>query len=141
MKKLIISILGIAIVLVVFYVIMKPTAIAPNGELASPTPTTTSELNVTVISPTAGQTVSSPIAVNGLERTFEQNVAWRLLDKDGNQVESGFTTGNAPDLGIFGPYSFTITTDIKGSAEIWVFEYSAKDGEIINLVKVPVVIK
>ena len=55
MKKLIISILGIVIVLVVFYIVMKSAAIAPNGELtASPTPT------ATPTAPTATPTIPVP---------------------------------------------------------------------------------
>ena len=77
MKKLIISILGIVIVLVVFYIVMKSAAIAPNGELtASPTPTATPtvtpEPNINITSPKARATISSPFIVTGVGRVFEQ---------------------------------------------------------------------
>jgi hypothetical protein len=152
MKKLIISIIGIAIVLAVFYVVLKPAAIAPNGELSgsiSPTPTTTPtatpsvtpEPNITVILPISGATVSSPIMVKGTGRVFEQQLNWRLVDQYGKKIVEGQAMTNAPDVGQFGPYSFTVTTNVKGSYAIWVFDYSAKDGAIIDLVKVPVTIK
>ena len=144
MKKLIISILGIVIVLVVFYVIMKPAAIAPNGELTSPTPTATptaSDVNINITSPKSGATISSPFIVTGVGRVFEQQLNWRLVDTNGNKVLEGTAMTNAPDVGMFGPYSFTVTTTAKGNMEVWVFDYSAKDGSVIDLVKVPVVIK
>jgi len=36
--KLIVGIIGIAIALYVLFVLLKPAAIAPNGELSNPTP-------------------------------------------------------------------------------------------------------
>ncbi len=150
MKKLLVSIIGIAIVVVVFYVFLKPAAIAPNGELyaspsASPTPTATPtvtpEPNITVSSPKAGDTVSSPVTVTGTGRVFEQQLNWRLATPSGAKVLEGQAMTHAQDIGQFGPYSFTITTGLKGNYVIWVFDYSAKDGSIIDLVKVPVTLK
>lgn len=143
MKKLIISILGIAIVLVVFYVVMKPAVIAPNGELMSPTPTSTAsaDVNINITSPKSGAAVSSPFIVTGVGRVFEQQLNWRLVDANGNKVLEGTAMTNAPDVGLFGPYSFTVATSAKGNMEVWVFDYSAKDGSIIDLVKIPVIVQ
>ena len=119
---------------VLFVVLTKPIATGPSAEPMG---------NITVTSPKAGEKVSSPITVTGTERTFEQNVVWELRILGGDVLASGNTTGHAPDLGIFGDYSFTI--DVPPGApknlEIAVFDRSAKDGEVIDLVVVPVVLK
>lgn len=150
MKKLIFGLVGIAVALYVLFVVLKPAAIAPNGELrqsptvtATPTPTPPRQANITVTSPLANAVVTNPIKVTGMERTFENYVNWRLYDRNGNKLLEGNTIGTAPDTGQFGTYSFTIIapTSAPKALEIWVFQYSAKDGSIVDLVKVPVTLQ
>lgn len=139
MKKFLLGLLGLAIAVYVLFVLFKPAAIAPNGELLQ----TPASGNITVTSPVAGAVVSGTIVVTGTERTFEQGVNWRLTDAQGAKWTEGFTTGHAPDVGQFGPYQFTITipANTPKNLQIWVFQYSAKDGSIVDLVKVPVRLK
>ena len=100
------------------------------------------EPNITVDTPTNGEQVSNPVHVTGEARTFESGVNWRLLDVDGNVLTEGYTTANAPDAGEFGLYEFWIVVPQVSDSHvtIQVFEYSAKDGSMINLVEVPVVL-
>ncbi len=143
MKKLIISLVIVGVALYVFFVVLKPAAIAPNGELTSHTPTPTATGNITVTSPTAGATVSHTFTVTGMERTFEQGVVMRVYDGTGTKILEQHTTGSGSDAGVFGPYSFTVAipANITGAIELWVFDYSAKDGSVIELVKVPLTVK
>jgi germination protein M len=47
---------------------------------------------ILVTSPTAGQRVSSPVPVRGTANVFEANVTVRILDENGDEVGSTFTT-------------------------------------------------
>lgn len=95
--------------------------------------------NIEVLSPTMGEKVKSGFVVSGNARTFENNVAIRLSDSAGNVLIETFTLANAPDTGQFGPFEKQInfqTADTEGTLQV--FQYSAKDGSIIDLVEVPV---
>ncbi len=142
MKKLVISVILIVALLYVFYVVMKPAAIAPNGELRSPSPTPspTPTANITVSSPVAGQLVTRSIAVTGMARVFEQQFNWQLTDTSGNILAQGTAMSHATDAGLFGPYTFTIAVPSSAPTNlvIRVFDYSARDGSVQDLVVVPV---
>jgi hypothetical protein len=121
-----------------------PTPAVSQTPTTSPSASTTPEINMRVTSPKAGATLSLPITVTGQERTFEQGVNWQVRDRSGTVLAEGYTTGHGLDMGVWGDYSFTIAKlnkPAKGLLEIWVFEYSAKDGSIVNLVKVPIVLE
>ena len=96
--------------------------------------------NISVRSPQPNELVRSPFKVEGLERTFEQNVVLRLRDGKGNELVKIFTTGAAPDAGIHGPYrtelAFEKPATKTGTLEV--FQASAKDGSEIDKVTVPV---
>lgn len=152
MKKISLLAIGVIIGLGIAFVLIRTSVIAPTADLTpspsvspstTPTPSATAQqLNITIASPKAGQKVTVPFTVTGTERTFEQSVNWQIRTTNGTVLASGYTTGNAPELGVFGPYSFTVDSlTVKGSLELWVFEYSAKDGSIINLVKVPITVQ
>lgn len=115
-----------------------PTTL-PRGTL-TPSPSPQSSPNITVITPRSGDTVSSPLVVRGQARTFEQNVNFRLRQSDGKVLVEDFTTAQAEDLGIFGPYSKTLTfsspTTQTGTLEV--FQVSPKDGSEIDKVTVNV---
>lgn len=84
--------------------------------------------------------VRSPLIVEGLERTFEQNVVLRLKDAGGRELAKTFTTGNAPDMGIHGPYRAELTFDRPRTraGTLEVFQNSPKDGSEIDKVTVSV---
>ena len=68
---------------------------------------------------------------SGCAATFEQNVQYRLTDRDGDLLAQGFTTANAPDIGVTGEFSTEVSLEGPGSGilTLEVFEDDASDGE------------
>lgn len=95
--------------------------------------------NISVRVPHSGQKVESPLIVEGLERTFEQNVVVRLKDAGDRELAKVATTGTAPDLGIHGLYRaeliFEKPKTLEGALEV--FQNSPKDGSEIDKVTIP----
>ena len=56
---------------------------------------------VFVQSPRSGEHVESGFGVAGCSRTFEGNVIWRLLARDGSTLASGSTQGGSTSAGRF----------------------------------------
>ena len=78
--------------------------------------------------PPAGAIVVSPFEVSGCSRTFESNVIWRLLARDGSVVAEGHTSGG----GIDGPAAFNFVVDAEystGLHHLEVFEPRVSEGE------------
>jgi hypothetical protein len=59
---------------------------------------------VFVQTPSSGDRVTSGFSVTGCSSTFEGNVSWRLLARDGHTLASGFTQGGSLE-----PESFVFT--------------------------------
>ena len=61
------------------------------------------EAAIVVERPEPGASVSSPVAISGTASVFEGTVQFRILDADGEEIGSGFTTASAgaPDRGDF----------------------------------------
>lgn len=96
--------------------------------------------NISVRTPRPSTVVVSPLVVEGLERTFEQNVVIRLKDGKDNELAKVATTGTAPDVGLHGPYraELTFAQSKTRSGTLEVFQNSSKDGSEIDKVTVPV---
>ncbi|MEK7632181.1 MAG: Gmad2 immunoglobulin-like domain-containing protein [Patescibacteria group bacterium] len=96
--------------------------------------------NITVTSPTADETIGLPLVTKGKARVFEGTFNYRLLDANETVLAEGNAMSNAPDVGEFG--AFTVTTSYDAptgtSGTLEVFDYSAKDGAVIDLVTFPV---
>ncbi|MEM8573566.1 MAG: Gmad2 immunoglobulin-like domain-containing protein [Pseudomonadota bacterium] len=79
--------------------------------------------------PRPGARVESGFDVTGCSRTFESNVQWKLLARDGSVLASGNTTGG----GVDGPgaFSFSIpyTVPVQQIGHLEVFEEDVSDGE------------
>jgi hypothetical protein len=84
---------------------------------------------IIVSTPTSGTRVRSGFTAEGCSRTFESNVPWRLVDRDGNELAAGATTGGGVDgPGPFSfPVSFTVATQQIGHLEV--IEDDPSDGE------------
>ncbi len=95
--------------------------------------------NISVRIPQPNTVVTSPLVVEGMERTFEQNVVLRLLDGKGNEVVKTSTTGTAPDAGIHGSYRAELKFENPGTktGTLEVFQGSAKDSSEIDKVIIP----
>lgn len=79
--------------------------------------------------PEAGKRVESGFAVEGCSRSFESNVQWKLLARDGAVLASGNTQGG----GVDGPggFSFTVpySVDARQIGHLEVFAEDPSDGE------------
>lgn len=99
-----------------------------------------SSLNIEVLSPRGGDKIKSGFVVKGNARTFESNVAIRLLDSEGNIIIETSTLANTSNAGQFGPFEKIInfqTNSPTGTLEV--FQYSAKDGSEIDKVTIPLI--
>jgi len=79
--------------------------------------------------PEAGERVASGFEVEGCSRTFESNVNWKLLGRDGSVLASGNTQGG----GVDGPgtFSFTVPFSVEEAqiGHLEVFEEDVSGGE------------
>jgi hypothetical protein len=79
--------------------------------------------------PGAGERVESGFAVEGCSRSFESNVQWKLIARDGSVIASGNTQGG----GVDGPGAFSFTVPYSVNARqighLEVFEEDVSDGE------------
>ncbi|MBK5228922.1 MAG: GerMN domain-containing protein [Actinobacteria bacterium] len=86
----------------------------------------------------AGPGVGAGI-IEGTANVFEANVSWRILDENGKEIASGFTTASC-GTGCRGNFrieaEFSVDHDQDGTIEV--LEYSAENGEPINVVSIPV---
>jgi hypothetical protein len=123
----------------------NPVGNPPDGSPPKATPDGTHG-NITVSSPQANDYVNANgFTITGLARTFESNVVYRVRDLATQEIiAQGHTTATG-EMGKFSPY--TINVQVKKAsgrlqyptrAMIEVYENSAKDGSVINLVQVPV---
>ncbi|MEX2090909.1 MAG: Gmad2 immunoglobulin-like domain-containing protein [Candidatus Paceibacterota bacterium] len=141
MQKKLLIIVVVAAAAILAFVIIKKEAMAPgpNGEpTVSPSPT--HEPNIIILSPMDGEQVTNPIRMTGKARVFEATFAYRLKDANGKLLYEGFgmTTGSSvPD---YGDFDFKIGVPVGATKDLTVevFEYSAKDGSVINLDSVKV---
>ncbi|MBX4211395.1 MAG: GerMN domain-containing protein [Candidatus Yanofskybacteria bacterium] len=106
----------------------------------TPTPSVSPVANITVTSPKSGATVGNPITVTGKARVFENTFAYGLRDTSGRKLYENNAMTDARDSSQFGNYTVKIPVPVNAPinvvVEVW--EYSAKDGSVINLVRVPV---
>lgn len=96
--------------------------------------------NIKVYAPQQGALISSPVTISGEARVFEGTVNYRVLDGNGAVIGEGFTTAASTEMGQFGPYSVAAGFDPSATplGKIEVFDYSARDGSVENLVTVVV---
>ena len=108
---------------------------------ANPSPVDATDPSIIVTSPTADASVASPIHVTGQARVFEATVSLKLFDATGTELVS--TTTNAAEGQTLSPFSvdvaFSVTSDTP--ACLWVFEASARDGEPVNVVQIPLTLR
>jgi hypothetical protein len=108
-----------------------PVILSPSNDPASPA--------IVVSSPKPGATISSPVTVSGTADVFEAQFRIRILDESGHvladvPVHASCGTGCRGTFSV--KVSFHVSHRQRGS--IWAFDYSPKDGSMIDLVKIPV---
>jgi hypothetical protein len=80
------------------------------------------EAAIVVESPEPGASVSSPVTVSGTASVFEGTVQLRILDADGEEIASAFTTASAgaPERGDFSEeVAFTVDEAQDGMVEVF----------------------
>lgn len=82
-----------------------------------------------LLSPTEGETVSSPVKIDGYGTAFEGTISWEVR-RNGTVVAEGFTQGGS--MGEFGEFSDTVDLE-PGTYELRAFESSAEDGRPIHV--------
>lgn len=116
----------------------SPDVLYPNYRLIIPLP---ASRNIVVTHPYPGSQIDSGDRLHGFARVFEANVLYQLRDSADQQViDEKFVTASA-GAPAFGEFSAQLTFDQKPTTktgQLWVYERSAKDGSIINLVEVNV---
>lgn len=138
---------AVFLLIVMVVIILAGSLLFFRNEVTAPSQTTIPEeqleKNIEVFLPTPNQEVDVPIEVTGKARVFENTFSYVLRDINGNKVYEDFAMTDAREAGQFGNFSVKIPVPINTSRNlvVEVFEYSAKDGSVINLVQVPVVLK
>lgn len=101
------------------------------------TPPSSENGAITLESPVAGATVTSPVTISGTADVFEATVSIRILDAEGNEIAKTFTTATC-GTGCRGDYKEAVAFQVDAEQEgtIEVFEESAEDGSAINVVSV-----
>ncbi|MDQ7815094.1 MAG: Gmad2 immunoglobulin-like domain-containing protein [Patescibacteria group bacterium] len=88
-------------------------------------------------------TLFNPFGFSGTTTAFENNLSWQLLQSDGKVVARGYTYVDSPDIGIPGDFRVKGFYDVipsSPSGTLMVYEASAKDGEPIHVVSIPVLL-
>ncbi len=111
----------------------EPEVCRPNPDPATP------EFQV-IDRPSAGDTVSSPVTINGQVLAFEGTYQIGIFDADGAPIVETFGTSEAVEIGELGPFSIDVAFDVDEPtpACIWVYEQSMRDGSSIHVGQIPV---
>ena len=116
----------------------------------SPTPAASSKLPDVAISdsqeliistPRPGDTITTPIKINGLVRAFENRVGMRLKNQDGVVVRETKFTAKQGEIGTYVALGVDFTfaqPTVPQDGTFEVFTFSARDGSEINKVTIPV---
>lgn len=86
---------------------------------------------IKLFAPAPDSSVSRNFVLEGVANVFEGNVQYKLLNKNGNVLDSGFATGAMGDWGYFRA-ELTVPGEIAAGERILldVFTESAKDGSL-----------
>ena len=124
---------------------MAPATATPSAA-ATPSPKPTAVVSargfISLTSPTVNAQLQSPIIIQGDASVFEANLQWKISDTGGRILAEGITTASlgAPGRGTYTvsvPYAVTTET----VAFVEVYSRSPKDGNIDDLVRIPVTLR
>lgn len=96
--------------------------------------------NVIVTEPKPNDRVSSPVTLRGRARVFEAAVSSRVVSESGAELGTShfMTSAGAPEFGDFRAEMSFIRPSGVSRGFVEVFTYSAKDGSVQDLVRIPV---
>ena len=114
-------------------IVEEPAEEPAEDPMEEPADKTAEKPNITIDKVAIG----NPLVVSGLARTFENNVVFRARGADGAVITESFTTSNGA-MGHHNPYSGSLWLTREPGRRIVVeaLEYSARDGEETNLVRI-----
>jgi hypothetical protein len=120
----------------------SPTPTAPPSASPSPSIVVSARGAITLKTPAVNALLSSPVTISGDASVFEANVQWRITDTGGRVLADGFTTASqgAPGRGDFS-VTATYTVARETVAFIEVYSRSPKDGNIDEIVRIPVTLR
>jgi hypothetical protein len=130
-----------------------PTRIPPTSTPTSPAPAQTAvpcpvcpqsqEEAIVITSPVAGETVTNPVVVTGIsDPTFEQSLGIQVIGQDGRVLGQGAAMISA-ELGERGSFTGEVTFSSPPAEErgrITVFDMSARDGGLLHLASIEVML-
>ncbi len=146
-KYVVLGIIAFAAIGAIFLLARQPSAPLPANNTSTPPPAPTSTVsasgNMLVTSPLPNESVLHDFIITGQARVFENQFAWRVLDPEGTVLASGSAYAYASDVGQFGAFEIPVRLPVSASfgtdrVTVEVFDYSAKDGSVIDLVRVSV---
>jgi hypothetical protein len=97
---------------------------------------------IAILEPGPGSRLTSPVHIAGVaDGTFEQTLAIRIVLDDGSLLAEAVTTIEG-DMGERGPYAADVPFSLEGerNALIQVYDVSARDGGILHLNSVGVIL-
>lgn len=105
-----------------------------------PTPLVSAKGAIVVREPASGESIVRPVKISGDASVFEGNVEWRVVTTGGTVLGQGFATATAgaPMRGTFAVEAAFEPPYYGETGFVEVFERSAKDGSIAEIVRVPV---
>jgi hypothetical protein len=122
----------------------SPTSAASASPTPSPAPSPAASANgaITLAAPAVNAVLTSPVTISGDASVFEAALQWRITDTAGRVIVEGNTTANLGAPGR-GTYSVTATYAVTREtvAFVEVYSRSPKDGNIDELVRVPVTLR
>ncbi len=121
---------------------MRATASPTATASPSPTAITSAKGSITVRAPLAGARVTPPLTISGDASVFEANLQWRIVDVGGRALALGMASASAgaPARGTFSVTATFAPPAADTSGVVEVYTRSPKDGQIDDIVRVPVVI-
>ncbi|MBI2324732.1 MAG: Gmad2 immunoglobulin-like domain-containing protein [Chloroflexi bacterium] len=123
--------------------VADPTAPAASATATPrPSPLVSTKGSILVKEPASGEQLNAAVVVSGEASVFEANVQYRVVTASGKVLAEGHTTATvgAPQKGTY-RVEVSFEAPYYGEAGfVEVFERSAKDGSISDIVRVPVTI-
>lgn len=98
--------------------------------------------DIRLIAPEPGDAVDTDFVVEGIENVFEGTVLYRLLDAEGEELDSGLASGHGHDWGHF-QLEPEVPDEVTSGDEIRleVYSESPKDGSVENLVQLDLTLR
>lgn len=96
--------------------------------------------NVAVYKPIFGATIAPGFTLTGMTRAFEATFQYRYADIYGNPLGGSYGTASFGTSAIWGAFEMKIPDVPAGASSLQVFLRSPRDGEITDLVNVPIAI-